>query len=319
MGENPEIKDKIDQIGKAADKPTTEVALQTFIGMQGSNLTQYFSGVMPAIANVLSKASGKTPEKIIATATQILVQNPKIMSCTRASFLGAVMQAAILDFDILPQLGNCYFVPYNRNIGTKQNKKWIQEIQFQIGYRGWVTLVRRSKNIANIDAFEVVEGDDFEVTLGLTPNIMHRRNLGIEIEPNGQNLTFVYAFAEYENGIKTFKVLSKAQVENLRQRSPSQSDGLGGAWFTDYPAMAKGKVLKQLCKLLPLEDSIKSAITADEAVITPKMINAPESYQYPNAEGEVTDNDGKIVQPDDNEPSADDIFSRIEEEAKKNE
>ena len=65
-------------------------------------------------------------------------------------------------------LGYCYLVPY-------QNKKTGQlEIQFQLGYKGILELVRRSGQVENIEARVVYEKDKFDFEYGLTPKLVHK-------------------------------------------------------------------------------------------------------------------------------------------------
>lgn len=256
-------------------------ALTTFKGFTGKEITSFFTHYKER----LSQLTKQSPDKIVETAVQMILTNPSLVDCTAPSITGALMQSAILDLEATPQLGNCYFVPYNKKVTGPDGKEyWIKEVQFQIGYRGWLTLVRRSSQIKWIDAFAVSKDEftsgKFKVTYGAKPNIEHECMVEVDIKPDGSNLAFVYAVCELMNGAILFKILSSEQVENYRKRSPSQKKKnkdeyvypLSGAWATDYPAMAKGKAIKQLCKFLPLEQEIQEAIASDEAVINEEAV-----------------------------------------------
>jgi recombination protein RecT len=282
-------------VNKALEKQPekTVTALTTFKGYSGKEITELFEKYKER----LSQLTRVNPDKIVETAIQMILTNPKLVECTITSIAGALMQSAILDLEVVPQLGNCYFVPYGKNIGTKEKKIWIKEVQFQIGYRGWLTLVRRSAQIKWIDAFEVSQEEFekglFKIKLGLKPDIQHERIVNIDVKLDGSNLAHVYAVCELMNGAIQFKTLSKEQVENYRKRSPAQGEKAEFAWQTDYPAMAKAKVLKQLCKFLPLEQHIQEAIATDEAVINETAIQGNKvnlaSVTYPDSDAESVD------------------------------
>lgn len=288
----------VEDVNKAIEKKPTKAvtALSTFKGYSGKEISTFFANYKER----LGQLTRQSPDKIVETATQMILTNPNLVGCTITSIAGALMQSAILDLEVVPQLGNCYFVPYGKKIVDRNGEHWVQEVQFQIGYRGWLTLVRRSKQIRWIDAFEVsteeFQQGFYKVTLGLKPDIKHERMINIDVKADGSNLAHVYAVCELMNGSVQFKSLSKEQIENYRKRSPSQRKKVGneyvynptGAWATDYPAMAKAKVLKQLCKFLPLEEFIQEALATDEAVINEEAIKGDKvnlaSVSYPDAE-----------------------------------
>jgi hypothetical protein len=58
----------------------------------------------------------------------------------------------------------------------------------------------------------------------------------------------VYAIALLANGLTKQCVMMKEDVDRIRSKSRSSSNG---PWVTDYDEMAKKTVIKRLCKLLP--------------------------------------------------------------------
>lgn len=314
-------KEFVDEVNKAIEKKPARAitAVSTFQGYSGKEITELFM----KYHDRLSQLTKLSPNKIVETATQMILSNPKLVVCTITSIAGALMQSAILDLDVVPQLGNCYFVPYGKNMGTKDKPNWVQEVQFQVGYRGWLTLVRRSKQIKWIDAFEVsteeFQQGFYKVTLGLKPDIKHERMINIDVKPDGSNLAHVYAVCELMNGSIQFKSLSKEQIENYRKRSPSQKSGLSGAWFTDYPAMAKGKAIKQLTKFLPLEEFIQEAIATDEAIINEEAVQGNKvnltAVSYPDETAEAVDVTTENPLNDNAKP----VDAQFEEQPKKEE
>ena len=206
-------------------------------------LTQYLPSIKAALPKHL------TPERMIQMSTQLISRNPKIAECSVQSVIGAVMQASILGFEPVEALGYCYFVPYGKSL------------QFQIGYKGYISLARKSGEIKQLYAEVVRSDDEFSYEIGLNPSIKHIPGSG-----DGE-VTHVYAVAHFKDGGYQFVVLTRKQVEKLRLRNTSQKATPSGAWATDYEAMAKGKALKQLSKYLPLSIEASHAIVSDEAVI----------------------------------------------------
>lgn len=219
-------------------------------GMTQGDIASYLAPMKSRIAAALPKHL--TADRVIQMASTTIARNPNIAKCTPASLLGSVMQASILGFPPVDALGYCYFVPYGN------------QVQFQIGYRGMVELARRSGRIKMVFAEVVREGDEFEVEFGLEPKLRHIPKL----DPS-KPMTHAYAVCHFTDGGHNFVILSRQEIERLRLRNASQKKGVSGAWATDYEAMAKAKVLKQLSKYLPLNIDTMTAIQTDEAVITP--------------------------------------------------
>ena len=233
----------------------------TLAGLRHNDVADVLSSMKAQIAQALPKHL--SAERMIQMATQVIVKNPRIAECEASSLIGAVMQASILGFKPTESLGQVYFVPY----GSK--------VQFQIGYKGYIDLARRSGQIKTLYAYTVYSADEFEYELGLNPQLRHKPAAGDRGE-----MVNVYAVAHYKDGGYNFVVLSKDEVERLRLRNSFQKTKPSGAWATDYDAMACAKAIKQLAKYMPLSEEMQSAIMTDDAIVT------PESYA-PNQSGEV--------------------------------
>lgn len=246
----------------------------TFEGLKSGDVLTVLNQYKEQISQALPKHL--TADRMIQMATTHINQNPEIAKCTAGSLIGAVMQASILGFKPVSAYGQCYFVPYNKNVGTKENPKYVKEVQFQIGYKGYIALARRSQDLKMIYAEVVRKGDKFEFEMGLEPKLLHVPAQDVEGE-----ITHVYAVAHYKDGGYNFVVLTRKQVEKLRKRSPMQKEHPSGAWFSDYDAMAKAKAIKQLAKYLPSEE-LTLASETDEKTIEPEKFT-------PDNTGTLTD------------------------------
>lgn len=237
-----------------AAKPTINQKvsqMNSLAGLSQGEIGNYLKAMEPRIAAALPKHL--TADRIIQMAATTIHRNPKIAECTPASLLGAVMQASILGFPPVEALGYCYLVPYGK------------DVQFQIGYKGFIELARRSGKIKMVYSEVVREGDEFEAVFGLNPNLIHKPKFDSE-----KPLTHVYAVAQFTDGGYNFVVLSRSDVERLRMRNPMQKGMPTGAWKTDYDAMAKAKALKQLSKYLPLNIDAQADLVTDETVLKPE-------------------------------------------------
>lgn len=223
----------------------------TLEGLNHTQVKDVFESMKGQIAEALPRHLDA--DRMIQVATTLIQKNPEIAKCSVKSLMGAVMQASILGFKPLDSLGYCYFVPYKN------------QVQFQIGYKGYIQLARRSNEIKMIYAETVHENDEFDYKLGLDPKLEHKPATG-----DRGKLTHVYSVVHYKDGGYNFMVLSKKEVEDLRVYSPMQNrNQTKGAWSSEwgYKQMAKAKVIKQMAKYMPMSEEMEQATQSDEAVI----------------------------------------------------
>ena len=187
------------------------------------------------------------PERFIRVALTELRRNPKLLTATRESLLGALMVSAQLGLEPGGPLGHLYLVPY-RN-----------QIQLIPGYKGLIALAAR-EGIA-IDAHAVHRGDSFEYAYGLRPRLEH-----IPAD-DADELTHVWAIAR-AGGHRWMRVLTKKEVEQYRRRSMAADTG---PWVTDYEAMAIKTAIRRLFSVVPVQAGSRFA----EAVNMEDGIPAP--------------------------------------------
>ena len=223
-------------------KPAKKKSLSPY-----QNIQDLFNRMAPEIAKVLPQHIKS--DHLLRVALTEIRKNPKLLECSSQSLLGALMLAAQLGLE--PGiLGHAYLIPYYNS------KTRSTEVQFQIGYKGYIDLVRRSGELQTLDVHEVCRNDVFEYEYGLTPKLMHRPAL----ENRGDTYCY-YAIAKLKDGGFSYLVMSVQDIEKFRKRSKSPDYG---PWVTDYDAMAKKTVIKQLAKYLPLSTEIQIQIVQDE-------------------------------------------------------
>lgn len=173
-----------------------------------------------------------SPDRLIKIAITAAAKNPKILDCDKESVMLSVMQAAELGLEPGGALGEGYLVPYGKTC------------QFIPGYRGLVSLARRSGQIQSIEARAVFAADHFEVEFGLETRLTHRPSLDAQ---RGEIVAF-YAVAHLAGGGTQMDYMTRADVDAIRARSRASGSG---PWVTDYAEMGKKTVVRRLFKMLP--------------------------------------------------------------------
>lgn len=150
-------------------------------------------------------------------------------------------------------LGQCYPVPFN-------NKKTGQkEVQYILGYRGMMSIARRSGDLARIEAHIVHENDEFDLSYGLNPNIEHKPF--IDGDPGA--VRGAYCVVWFKDGSCQYRFMPKAEIDRHRRRSKASSSG---PWVTDYEEMCLKTVFRSMFKWLPISLEAASAIGRDDSV-----------------------------------------------------
>ena len=188
------------------------------------------------------------PQRLARIIHTEITNNDKLLKCTMPSLLGAVVKASQLGLEPGP-LQQCHFIP-RKNHG-------VLECTFQIGYQGLLDIARNTGVIMSIHAMEVRPEDEFQYEYGKNEIFRH-----VPSEDGGtetDNIIKFYAYAHLKNGGFQFVVMSKEAVDKIRARSEAKT----GPWQTDYVAMGKKTVLKQLCKFLPRSTKLASALDVD--------------------------------------------------------
>lgn len=209
------------------------------------------AGLLDQMKGEISRCLPKhlTPERITRIALTELRKVPKLQECDPLSFIAAIMQAAQLGLE--PGiLGSCYLIPfYNNKLGKT-------ECTFMPGYRGFLDLARRSGQIISLVARAVYSNDEFEYEYGLDEKLYHKPTMD-----NRGELIAVYAVALLKDGGRQFEVMSKSEIEDVRNTSKSKNNG---PWLTHYEEMAKKTAVRRLFKWLPCSVEIQKAVSLDE-------------------------------------------------------
>jgi recombination protein RecT len=207
-----------------------------------------------------------TGERFTRMVLTAMSTTPQLAECTPQSFLGAMMQAAQLGVEPNTPLGQAYLIPY-RNHGQL-------ECQFQLGYKGLIDLAYRSGEIISISAHEVYENDEFEYELGLEEKLRHKPAL----KDRGEVILY-YAVFRTKSGGSGFAVMSVEDVKKHMNQYSKAAKGGFSPWSTNFDAMAKKTVIKQVLKYAPIKTEFVRAVAADGTIktgIAQDMVEEPD-------------------------------------------
>lgn len=195
-----------------------------------------------------------TPDRFMRVMMTAAQKNKELLKCTKQSLFEAMMSCAELGIE--PDGRRAYLIPF------KNSKKGVVECQLQLGYKALVELVLRSGTVSNIHADVVCDNDDFEYDTG---EIKRHK---IDFKKERGAMYAAYAKATFKDGTTKAEVLSKFEIEAIRNRSQAvraaKRYGKETPWDTDYNEMAKKTAFKRLSKWLTLSPELRDAIAKDD-------------------------------------------------------
>ncbi len=177
------------------------------------------------------------------------------------SIMSGALTAATLNLGLDKNLGYAYLVPFNTK--NKQTGKWERKAQFILGYKGYIQLAQRSGKYKSLNVIEVYEGELLS---------WNRLTEEFEFDPSGRQSDDVIGYVGYFellNGFKKTVYWTKQEIEAHRISNSKDKDKtkLSGVWATDYNAMARKTVLRNmLSKWGILSIEMQEATTSDEKV-----------------------------------------------------
>lgn len=193
--------------------------------------------------------------------------DPKLAKCEPRSLMLAGLKAASLNLPLDNNLGFAYAIPYGN------------QVQMQFGYRAFIQLAQRSGQYKKINVTEVVAGeleswDPFEEELKLCL-------IQDATKRDKQPVIGYAAMFELVNGFRKVSYWSKDKVEAHGKRFSKTFNN--GPWRTDFDAMAKKTVIKDLIsKWGPMSTEMQEAQRFDQATVV--EVDGVETPEYIDAD-----------------------------------
>lgn len=269
-----------------------------------------------------SIVGGKNGTRFISSIVSAVQTTPALQECTNPSILSAALLGEALNLSPSPQLGQFYMVPFDNK------KKGCKEAQFQLGYKGYIQLAKRSGVYKKINVISIKEGElisynplEEELEVNLIEDDYERENTptigyyAMFEEVNGYRHSIYwskqkmlahaekYSFAFYKNGgAKSLELLEQGKIPEKDLWKYSSF------WFKDFDGMAHKTMLRQLIsKWGTMSIDLQKAIDKDMAVIQEDgsadyVENAAEELDNDNV---VAEQEIKEVQPETKEPEPD--------------
>lgn len=266
-----------------------------------------------------SIVGGKNGTRFISSIVSAVQTTPALQECTNPSILSAALLGEALNLSPSPQLGQFYMVPFDNK------KKGCKEAQFQLGYKGYIQLAKRSGVYKKINVISIKEGElisynplEEELEVNLIEDDYERENAptigyyAMFEEVNGYRHSIYwskqkmlahaekYSFAFYKNGgAKSLELLEQGKIPEKDLWKYSSF------WFKDFDGMAHKTMLRQLIsKWGTMSIDLQKAIDKDMAVIQEDgsadyVENAAEELDNDNV---VAEQEIKEVQPETKEP-----------------
>ena len=207
---------------------------------------------------------GNNSGSFISSIMTVVNNNSRLRECSPGTILSAASTAAALKLPITPSLGFSYIVPYKVKGGGYQ-------AQFQIGWKGLVQLAQRSNQYHRLHAGKVYEGQIEDIDF-ITGEPVRGKKIS-------DNVVGYIAYMELINGFTKTLYMT---VDELREHAKKYSQSYAydvkysratSIWSTNFDAMAKKTVLKQLISKYGIMNvdanstDMARALAADQSVI----------------------------------------------------
>ncbi len=214
-------------------------------------------------------------------------KNASLINAAPDSLISSCITAAQLGLEVGSHLGQAYLVPFNKRVCINGRWQSIPQAQLIIGYRGLITLARKSGEMVSLNAYVVHEKDHFSYQLGLHPDVQHIPSAEADPGP----MTYVYAVANFVGGGIQFEVMSRAEVEAVRDKSQGYQSAVASAkrrnrpdvdspWVSYFEEMAKKTAIRRLAKYLPLSVEAARAVAVDEAADRGEFLDDVIDQEY---------------------------------------
>jgi recombination protein RecT len=232
---------------------------------QKSNNTKALAGNIQTVRNLLIKMKTQIAmalpkhldvDRVIRVALTSVNQNPLLLECTQKSLIGAIVQSAQLGLEVDGILGQASLVPF------WNSKKGCREVQLIPGYKGLISLARRSGLVEAIYAQVVYEKEKFELVYGMDRKLIH---VPLPPKERGAEKKGVYAVACLKDGTKHWEFLWADEAEEVKQFALKSNKRPGmSPWNTHEDDMWRKTAIRRLSKYLPLSPEFQKAAFIDE-------------------------------------------------------
>lgn len=183
-------------------------------------------------------------DKFMRVALTAIQQNPQILNGDRKTLFASALKCA--QDGLLPDGREAAFVSYGKSI------------QYMPMTAGVLKKVRNSGELLSVSTNIVKKADTFRYWIDdAGEHITHEPN--VLADDRGDTIA-AYAIAKTKDGGVYTEVMSRGQIEQVRQVSRAKDNG---PWRDWYDEMARKTVLRRLAKRLPMSTDLVQVLQHD--------------------------------------------------------
>lgn len=201
--------------------------------------------------------------RVVLTAVQ---QQPGILECIPKTVFASCLQCA--KDGLIPDGREAALVVFKGKGGPT--------CQYMPMVNGLIKLARQSGEISTLTAQIVYERDRFELDLASDTRPVHEPYL----DGDRGKFRIAYALAVFKDGSHQLEVMTKADIEKIRNISRAKDSG---PWKDHWNEMARKTVLRRLMKYLSLSPEVARAIEADNATYDLTAIESERRAALPRS------------------------------------
>ncbi len=217
--------------------------------------------------------------------------NELLQKADPKTIMTACYQGVLLNLPMEKQFGYAYVVPYNtkitRIINGREVQEWINQAQFQMGYKGYIQLAQRSGQYLDMSVSDVKENElvNYDRLKGTSFN-------WIQNEDEREKLPIIgyVAYFKMVNGFEKTLYMTKEQMENHFMKYSKTYAKNKSFYIASFDEMALKTVLTSLLRkwgIMSVE--LQQAYKSDQAVITTN-----DEKIYIDNDSNISINKGKI-------------------------
>lgn len=214
--------------------------------------TNNIKGIMEkdSIKKRFEEILGEKAPGFISSVINVVNGSTMLSKADPNSIIMSAAVAASLDLPINPNLGFAYIIPYG------------SRAQFQMGYKGFIQLAKRSGQYLKINAVEVRAGQLIKAN-----HLTEEFEFDFDKGQDGEVIGFVAYFKELNGFEKTVYWNVQKMITHAKRHSKSYGQS-SSPWTTDFIAMGKKTVLKHtLSTYGTLSIQMQKAVNTDQAEV----------------------------------------------------
>lgn len=221
-----------------------------------------------------------TPDRMLRLCVMAVKKTPKLAACDPTTVLGAMMTSAALGLEPNTVQQQAFLIPYKTRRKNPSTGQWVDvlECQFQIGYRGFVTLAYRTPRLKGLMAEAIHKGDHFKHRLGSGTFLEFEKALVDRGEmigafsyaqlDGGQEVACVLPLDEVlkiRSRSETYRTLVRAveAAQNESERQKAETKLAETPWVLWEDDMAAKSAIKKHAKMLPIASNDALAVAAE--------------------------------------------------------